>query len=121
MASSMRAWYEVGGSVDLIGFHPDWPDVYTDPLVIYPIGVTFDEYQEWRHYVAENGPEEIGPFGAAIAPVGRLSRLRRPAPDEPAASRGGRGDAAGTPGPTDVGFVADLGVINAFSPHRFSL
>ena len=38
---SMRAWYEVGGSVDLAGYHPDWPDIYTDPLVLFPIGAIF--------------------------------------------------------------------------------
>ncbi len=43
---SLRAWYEVVGSVDLTGFHPDWPEVYTDPLVLYPIEPTFDGWED---------------------------------------------------------------------------
>ena len=69
---SMRAWYEVGGSVDLSGFHPDWPgfhpdcppDIYTDPLVLFPIGAMFgarwDDGELWSisldlDYLHEDG------------------------------------------------------------------
>ncbi len=65
---SLRAWYEIGGSVDFIGFHQLWPDIYTDPLVISPIEYAFDEFKNWQFWVAEHGREEAGPFCIPIAP-----------------------------------------------------
>ena len=56
---ALRAWYEVVGSVNLMGFHPDWPNdyddphfIYTDPLVLDPIEPMFDI---WRDEVEEPG------------------------------------------------------------------
>lgn len=65
---SLRAWYEVGGGVNLMGYQALWPDIYTDPLVIDPIEAAFGEYQDWQEQVAEEGLEEVGPFQVPIAP-----------------------------------------------------
>ena len=43
---SLRAWYEVGGAVDLSGFNARWPKIYTDPLVIDPIEAVFEVLRE---------------------------------------------------------------------------
>jgi hypothetical protein len=65
---SLSAWYEVGGGVDLTGFQAQWGDLYTDPIVIYPIEVAFSEYQDWQEHVTDVGQEEVGPFCIPIAP-----------------------------------------------------
>jgi len=64
---SLRAWYEVVGSVNLMGFHPDWPDdyhdphfIYTDPPVLDPIEPMFGIWQD--------GGEEPEPSTFSIAP-----------------------------------------------------
>ncbi len=65
---SLRAWYEIGGSINFLGSHDLWPDAYTDPLVIYPVEVTLTEYSDWQEMVADEGLEEVGPFSIPIAP-----------------------------------------------------
>ena len=65
---SLRAWYEVGGAVDLTGFNAHWPSIYTDPLVILPIEEALSEFADWQQHVADVGPEDVGPFLVPIAP-----------------------------------------------------
>ena len=82
---SARAWVEVVGDVNLNGNHPLWAgrDMYTDALVVefeyrawpLPDGRPFDarghhasEWEAWAEAVAEDGPEETGPFGFDVAP-----------------------------------------------------
>lgn len=65
---SLRAWYEVGGAVDLTGFNAHWPSIYTDPIVILPIEEALAEYQDWGTHVEDDGLEEVGPFLVPIAP-----------------------------------------------------
>lgn len=72
---SLRAWYEVVGSVNLVGVHlqgrgPLGPssDRYPDPLVVYPIEAAFDEYEQWLEMREHYGAEEIGTFRVPIAP-----------------------------------------------------
>lgn len=62
---SLRAWYEIVGSVSFIGFHPGWTwdssEVLPDPLVIYPITQALADCEErlndmdwdkaWQNYV----------------------------------------------------------------------
>ncbi len=64
---SLRAWYEVGGAVDLIGFNARWPKVYTDPLVIDPIEAAFEILSEWQGDLAD-GIEDAGPFCIPVGP-----------------------------------------------------
>jgi hypothetical protein len=64
---SLRVFWEVVGSVDLTGYHPEWPE-YSDPLIVYPIDGIDTEYDYWREACEENGPEEFGAFGIPIAP-----------------------------------------------------
>lgn len=65
---SLRAWYEVGGSVDLTGFQALWPNVYTDPLVIEPIELAFHDFQDWQEQFADEEVGEVGPFLIPVAP-----------------------------------------------------
>lgn len=79
---SLRAWYEVGGAVDLVGFHPDWPDSATlDPLVvdfISPLKFNIEReemvahiqemFEDWQANCEEYGEEEVGPFQLEMAP-----------------------------------------------------
>ncbi len=65
---SLRAWYEVGGSVDFIGFHKLWSGIYTDPLVISSVEYALEECRDWQYQVSENGPDEVGPYEAELAP-----------------------------------------------------
>ena len=51
MPLSLRAWYEIVGSVDWNGTHPDWStfDPGTDPLVIAPVEAVLDWCEcEWE-------------------------------------------------------------------------
>jgi hypothetical protein len=66
---SLRAWYEIVGSVNFIGEHPDWDhEIYSDPLVVDPIDFALAEYQEWRESCQEYGSEAVGPYTVPIAP-----------------------------------------------------
>ena len=53
---SLCAWYEIVGSVDFTGSHPDWPEDltggYPDPLFISPAGYAL-EYDEENWYREE--------------------------------------------------------------------
>ncbi len=55
---SIRVWWETVGSVDLIGRHPDWPEL-ADPLVIYPPEAPLGSLVE---------AEEAGSFFGLLAP-----------------------------------------------------
>lgn len=46
---SLRAWYEVVGTVSLRGFHPDWSDFFTFALVVDPLEYVLVEYDAWKH------------------------------------------------------------------------
>jgi len=62
---SLCAWYQIVGSVDFTGSHPDWPEeltgAYPDPLVVHPSSyiLGYDE-ENWHR-------EE---YGLCIAPDG---------------------------------------------------
>ncbi len=68
---SLRAWYEIVGSVNLMGAYPGLdfysdksglvPDKYPDPLVILPIEAAFDEYQNAAR-------DDDAPFFLPLAP-----------------------------------------------------
>jgi hypothetical protein len=63
---SLHVFWEIVGTVNFIGYHPNWPE-YADPLVVGPIEVVDAFYDEWRHNV-EDGDIEAGLFGIHIAP-----------------------------------------------------
>ncbi len=65
---SLRAWYEVGGGVNLMGIHPLWPDIYLDPLVVTHIEVAPSEIEDWQASVADIGSEKAGPLTISVAP-----------------------------------------------------
>lgn len=69
---SLRAWYEIVGSVDFMGSHPDWDSREADPLVVFPVELAAQEYQDWRHWRDEEG-SVAGPFSITVAP-GRLEK-----------------------------------------------
>jgi hypothetical protein len=64
---SLRVFWEIVGSVDFIGYHPEWPE-YSDPLVVFPIEGTEAEYEDWKEACEEYGRKEVGDFGIPIAP-----------------------------------------------------
>jgi len=64
---SLRAWYEVGGAVDLIGFNASWTIAYADPLVIDPIEAAFEVLREWQGDIAD-GIEDTGPLCIPVGP-----------------------------------------------------
>ncbi len=65
---ALRAWYEVVGSVNLMGRHPAWDErAYPDPLVVEGLEGWRYEYESWLYY-REEDPEWIGPFVLPIAP-----------------------------------------------------
>ncbi len=69
MPLALRAWYEIVGSVNFIGYHPHWDETaYTDPLVVDPIDMALEEYSIWREACREFGREAMGPFNAPLAP-----------------------------------------------------
>lgn len=68
---SLRAWWEVVGSVNFIGMHADWPDIdVTDPIVVGPVemleGIA-EKHREWLKEVEEENLSDC-PFGVDIAP-----------------------------------------------------
>ena len=80
MPLSLQAWFEVVGSVNLIGFHPQWPDVLTlDPLYVDGLSGSYssilgeesgslrDQFEEWQMNQEEE-EEDIGPFVLELAP-----------------------------------------------------
>lgn len=67
---SLRAWYEIGGGVDFMGGHPDWGSVEADPLVIFPVELAAQEFQDWRQWHEEEGTA-AGAFAVTVAPDGR--------------------------------------------------
>ena len=73
MPLSLRAWYEVVGTVNLIGSHADWPPIeVVDPLVVCPLADMLqsirDEYRDWQEQVADHLDEDVMPFRWDIAP-----------------------------------------------------
>jgi len=66
---SLRAWYEIIGSVNFIGSHPEWdPRAHVDPLVVDPLKFALEEEVAWEESVAEYGSEEMAPYAVPIAP-----------------------------------------------------
>jgi hypothetical protein len=65
---SLRAWYEVVGAVDLMGHHPDWDTRQADPLVVFPVELAAQEYQDWRRWRDEEGAAVAGRFAITVAP-----------------------------------------------------
>jgi len=69
---SVRAFYEIVGSVNLVGWHPEWPNEYSpDPLYIYPLHVQLDMRSDWlmRKAVAPERAEwAVSPVMLTMAP-----------------------------------------------------
>jgi hypothetical protein len=69
---SVRAFYHIVGSVNLVGWHPEWPNAYSpDPLYIYPLHVQFDMWGDWlgRKAVAPEHAEGVAnPVMLTMAP-----------------------------------------------------
>jgi hypothetical protein len=62
---SLRAWYEVVGGVNFLGFHPRWPDPQLlDPLCIMPLEIVMSELEE----TDEDCAEEDRPQGIPVSP-----------------------------------------------------
>jgi len=69
MPLALRAWYEIVGSVNFIGYHPKWnTSAYSDPLVVDPIDMALEEYSIWREECRKYGSEAMGPYQAPLAP-----------------------------------------------------
>jgi hypothetical protein len=69
MPLALRAWYEIVGSVNFIGYHPKWNNsAYSDPLVVDPIDMALEEYSIWREECRKYGSEAMGPYQAPLAP-----------------------------------------------------
>lgn len=69
MPLALRAWYEIVGSVNFIGYHPKWNNTaYSDPLVVDPIDMALEEYSIWREECRKYGREAMGPYQALLAP-----------------------------------------------------
>lgn len=70
MPLSLRAWYEIVGSVWWTGRHPAWesfgPD--TDALVVTPVGHILDECNEWLEDHEERYEEYSQFFHVQISP-----------------------------------------------------
>lgn len=65
---SLRAFYEVVGSVDLTGGHPVWKGCeYPDALVIFPIESALNEVEDWE-YDKEAYEKAFGSFRVPLAP-----------------------------------------------------
>ena len=64
---SLQVFWEVVGSVDLTGYHSEWPQ-YSDPLIVYPVDGIDAEYNDWKADCEEYGLDEVGAFGILIAP-----------------------------------------------------
>lgn len=77
---SLQAWYEIVGSVCLMGSYPSLaaysgqvfgfaPNRYADPLVVFPLEVAFEEYEDWKG-VGRIGDDEdkAEPFVISLAP-----------------------------------------------------
>lgn len=45
---SLRAWYEVVGTVSLRGFHPDWDNFFACALVVDPLEYVLEECDVWK-------------------------------------------------------------------------
>ncbi len=58
---SLRAWYEIVGSVDFTGTHPTYPEIFDlaplpDPLVINSVEYPLRECRRWRERYNRNDP-----------------------------------------------------------------
>ncbi|HEX6289666.1 MAG TPA: hypothetical protein VFZ66_10775 [Herpetosiphonaceae bacterium] len=66
---SLRAWYQVVGSVDLNGAFPDWDArQYPDALVVDPIERAVRDYHEWKESCKAYSKQEMGPYCLPVAP-----------------------------------------------------
>jgi hypothetical protein len=70
MPLSLRAWYEIVGSVWWTGRHPDWESFgpETDALVITPVNHILDECKEWMEDREERYEEYGRYFHVEISP-----------------------------------------------------
>lgn len=64
---SLESFWRVVGAVDFIGQHAWWPEG-ADPIVVESPEVALLYLDDWLDQVAEGGPDDAGPFLAAIAP-----------------------------------------------------
>lgn len=78
---SLRAWYEIVGSVCLMGSYPSLatysdqvsgfaPNRYVDPLVVFPLEAAFEEYEDWKGIgrIGDDDEDEAEPFVIPLAP-----------------------------------------------------
>jgi hypothetical protein len=68
--ASLVAFLETVGTVNFVGYHPDWPPAISDPLVVEPLPTDSlrREYDHWMDYRMQEGHAE--PFHLAISPNG---------------------------------------------------
>ena len=69
---SLCAWWEVGGSADLRGTHPAWPDPrtwrYPDPLVLLPIEEALVDLNDYVYSEFNHAPPPGAQYPLTIAP-----------------------------------------------------
>lgn len=71
---ALRAWYEVVGSVDLVGRFPAWDQwarkngVYLDQLMLSSVEEALLDYEAWREDVLERGPKGVDAFAVPLTP-----------------------------------------------------
>jgi len=65
---SLRAWYEVVGTVSLRGFHPDWGNFFAFALVVDPLEYVLVECDAWK----DDCDEEPFQFPVATRPDGGI-------------------------------------------------
>jgi hypothetical protein len=63
---SLEAFWSVVGSVDLVGMHPDLPEM-SDPLVVDPPLGMAEHLKDWEWWM-ETEPDDTGPFVGPFAP-----------------------------------------------------
>src|SRR5262245_19406622 len=68
MPLSLRAWYEVVGSVWWTGTHPEWRTDDTDALVVNPVSYILDACRQWLEDREERYEEYREIYHAEIAP-----------------------------------------------------
>lgn len=65
---SLRAFYEVVGSINFTGRNPNWIGCdYPDPIVVEPIDTVLSELRDWE-YDKEGYEKAFGSFRVPIAP-----------------------------------------------------
>jgi len=69
---SLRAWWEIGGAVNLMGHHPELtpPGILSDPLCILPPEVTLEDDEESECILAPDRYHKHGYSGGAPYAIG---------------------------------------------------